>query len=55
MTIGRRTFLRHSALVGAMSALASFLSLSSIVSQAEITPGLVVTAIGCGRNRLEFG
>ena|SRR5271166_6299344 len=57
MTIGRRTFLRHSALVGAVSALASFLSLSSIVSQAELLPSSSSPqpdAVGREFNSVEF-
>ena len=57
MTIGRRTFLRHSALVGAVSALASFLSLSSIVSQADLPPGSSspqLDEVGTDLNSVEF-
>jgi hypothetical protein len=57
MTIGRRTFLRHSALVGALSALASFLSLSSIVSHAELLPGSSSQQpdeVGTDSNSVEF-
>ena len=57
MTIDRRTFLRHSALVGAVSALASFLSLSSIVSQAELLPGSSspqLDEVGTDSNSVEF-
>jgi hypothetical protein len=57
MTIGRRTFLRHSALVGALSALASFLSLSSIVSHAELLPASSSPEpdeVGTDSNSVEF-
>jgi hypothetical protein len=57
MTIGRRTFLRHSALIGALSALASFLSLSSIVSHAELLPASSSPQpdeVGTDSNSVEF-
>lgn len=57
MTIGRRTFLRHSALVGTLSALASFLSLSSIVSHAELLPASSSPQpdeVGTDSNSVEF-
>jgi hypothetical protein len=58
MIIGRRTFVRNTALVGAASALANLLSLSSIVmSRAALPPGSLspqLDASGADMNSVAF-
>jgi len=58
MIVGRRTFVRNTALVGAASALANLISLSSIVmSRAALPPGSLspqLDASGADMNSIVF-